>query len=259
MRIGSSSRVPATTDFLREVASQPNGDEHIKRLILKVCDPREYLSEPEKAAAVREHLNRVLEPDGLAIAVVGGKAHLTERLASGAIIDPFISKVAILDFDTVQTENRPCSGQPQGRPEDAACFLIVCRPVLIELRLPLPAKKDIDGLLRAVQEPLAWTWRGRCGRSCPAQSIRSQPSSAPCPWPCPATERLVLAWDFGESRRCTAALLCQLEIANAGAGADGATLRDGKRSAERVRDGHLLAYLLVYAFAVSNPKCNRAA
>ena len=28
----------------------------------------------------------------------------------------------------------------------------------------------------------------------------------------------------------------------------GLTLRDGKRSAERVRDGHLLAYLLVYAF-----------
>jgi hypothetical protein len=44
-------------------------------------------------------------------------------------------------------------------PEDAvtaACSLIeaVCRSILIELALPLPPKKDIDGLIRAVQEPL---------------------------------------------------------------------------------------------------------
>ena len=38
----------------------------------------------------------------------------------------------------------------------APCSLIgsVCRSILIELNLPLPATKDIDGLIRAVQEPL---------------------------------------------------------------------------------------------------------
>jgi hypothetical protein len=38
----------------------------------------------------------------------------------------------------------------------AACSLLesVCRSILLELGLPLPAKKDIDGLIRAVQEPL---------------------------------------------------------------------------------------------------------
>lgn len=65
MRLGISSRVPATTDFLRATAEQEGGVEYIKRVILKVCDPREYLSEPEKAGAVRDHLNRALEPDGL--------------------------------------------------------------------------------------------------------------------------------------------------------------------------------------------------
>lgn len=47
----------------------------------------------------------------------------------------------------------------QDDPEDAviaACSLIeaVCRSILIELGLPLPPRKDIDGLMRAVQEPL---------------------------------------------------------------------------------------------------------
>ena len=44
-------------------------------------------------------------------------------------------------------------------PEDAitaACSIVesVCRSILVELQLPLPAKRDIDGLVKAVQEPL---------------------------------------------------------------------------------------------------------
>jgi hypothetical protein len=59
MRIGSSSRVPATTDFLRQTAQHYDGqgDTYIARIIEKASDPREYLSDPEKAAAVREHLS----------------------------------------------------------------------------------------------------------------------------------------------------------------------------------------------------------
>ena len=159
MSIGASSRLPATTEALRQAARQGDGEERIKRVILKVCDPREYLSEPEKAAAVREHINRALEPDGLAVTVVGGKAHLTERVATGVIVEPFISKVATLDFDTVQIEIARALPSLQDDPEDAvtaACSLVeaVCRSILLELGMPLPAKKDIDGLLKAVQEPL---------------------------------------------------------------------------------------------------------
>jgi hypothetical protein len=160
MRIGFNSRVPATTNFLRETAGRwDDGDDCVKRVILKVCDPREYLSEPEKATAVREHINRALEPDGLAVVIVGGKAHLTERHATGMIVEPFIAKVATLDFDTVQIEIACALPNMNDDPEDAvtaACSLIeaLCRSILIELCLPLPPKKDIDGLIRAVQEPL---------------------------------------------------------------------------------------------------------
>ena len=73
--------------------------------------------------------------------------------------EPFIAKVATLDFDTVQIEIARALPNLNDDPEDAvtaACSLIeaVCRSILIELQLPLPPKKDIDGLIRAVQEPL---------------------------------------------------------------------------------------------------------
>lgn len=159
MRIGSSSRVPATTEFLRQMAAREDGDQLIKRILLKVCDPREYLTAPDKAAAVRDYLNRALEPDRLEVTVVGGAAHLVARQAAGLIVEPFLSKVEVLDFDTVQAEIARALANASDDPEDAvtaACSLVeaVCRSILAELRLPLPAKKDIDGLIRAVQGPL---------------------------------------------------------------------------------------------------------
>jgi len=161
MRIGASSRVPATTDFLRQTANHHDGQGgvYITRIIEKVCDTREYLTEPDKATAVREHLNKALGADELAVVIVGGKAVLTRRQSSGTIVEPFIQKVETLDFDTVQMEIARALPNLQDDPEDAvtaACSLIeaVCRSILIELGLPLPARKDIDGLIRAVQEPL---------------------------------------------------------------------------------------------------------
>jgi hypothetical protein len=84
---------------------------------------------------------------------------LTRRQSSGIIVEPFIQKVETLDFDTVQMEIARALPNLQDDPEDAvtaACSLIeaVCRSILIELALPLPPRKDIDGLIRAVQEPL---------------------------------------------------------------------------------------------------------
>ncbi|RVL64724.1 abortive infection family protein [Sinorhizobium meliloti] len=159
MRIGTSSRVPATIQFLRDLANDWDGDDPMKRVIVRVCDPREYLSAPEKAIAVRQHVNAALEADGLAVTIVSGKAHLVEHAGTGLIVEPFISKVEKLDFDTVQIEIARALPSLSADPEDAvtaACSLIeaVCRSILIELGLPLPPKRDIDGLVKAVQEPL---------------------------------------------------------------------------------------------------------
>lgn len=161
LRIGSLSRVPATTDFIRNLAASfdGKGDESIARIIERVCDPRDYLAEPDKGEAVRNHLNAALAADGLAVVVSGGKAVITERSSSGVLAEPFIKKVAHLDFDTVQRDVSRALANIEDDPEDAvtaACALIesVCRSILIELGLPLPQRLDIDGLVKAVQEPL---------------------------------------------------------------------------------------------------------
>jgi Abortive infection C-terminus len=101
----------------------------------------------------------VLQADGLAITIVNGKPQLTTKLLAGVVVSGFVQTAALLDFDTVQLDISRALDSAQDDPEDAvtaACSLIesVCRSILIELNLPLPAKKDIDGLIRAVQEPL---------------------------------------------------------------------------------------------------------
>lgn len=159
MRIGSAGRLGATTDALRLAASQWNGDELITRALLRVADPRDYLADESKGHAVIEHLNRVLEADGSAIAIVNGKAHLVPRDAVGVAVKTLTAKVRVLDLDTVELDIARALANTATDAEDAvtaACSLLesVCRSILIEVGLPLPAKKDIDGLIRAVQEPL---------------------------------------------------------------------------------------------------------
>jgi hypothetical protein len=160
MSIGSGSRVPTTTEVIRRAARGYDADENLTRLLLRVADPRDYLAEPEKRQAVLDHLNQVLEADGLAITIVNGKPRLTTRQLSGVVVTAFAQKAALLDFDTVQLDITRALTSAKDDPEDvvtAACSLIesVCRSILIELNLPLPPKKDIDGLIRAVQKPLS--------------------------------------------------------------------------------------------------------
>jgi hypothetical protein len=159
MRIGQGSRLPATTEALRSAARQHNGDELLIRALIRVADPRDYLADESKGHAVVDHLNRVLEADGFAIAIVNGKAHLVPRDAASAAVTAFTTKVRILDFDTVELDIARALANTANDAEDAvtaACSLLesVCRSILIELGLPLPPKKDVDGLIRAVQEPL---------------------------------------------------------------------------------------------------------
>ena len=160
MQIGSmKSRTDATTDALREAMNREDGDAVIARVITTVADPRQYIAEPEKGEAVIEHLNRALEADGFTVSIANGKAVLLNREAGSVTVSAIIAKTALLDFDTVQRDVERAQQSIKDDPEDAvtaACSLIesVCRSILIELGLPLPAKKDIEGLIKAVQEPL---------------------------------------------------------------------------------------------------------
>ncbi|QYO75596.1 abortive infection family protein [Devosia salina] len=74
-------------------------------------------------------------------------------------MDALASTVAVIDFDTVNHDIERALANSDTDPEDAvtaACSILesVCRSILVELSLPLPAQKDIQGLYKAVREPL---------------------------------------------------------------------------------------------------------
>jgi hypothetical protein len=156
---GSGSRLPILRDCLRWAVQQENGDDLIGRAIEKVADPRNHAREPEKTQAVLDHLNLHLAPDGFEVALLGGKAVLRKRGSGAAVVGAIAEKTATLDFGTVSRDLDRAIQNAEEDPEDAvtaACATLeaVCRSILVELDLDLPAKKDVSALVRAVQEPL---------------------------------------------------------------------------------------------------------
>lgn len=160
-RVGQlTSRVASLLGFLRTLASDdPDASTKLKRVIERVAEPDDYVLHPERQQAVISHLNRFLSRDGMEIVLQGGQPRLVEQGRSGAVVVAVAAKAATIDFDTVQRDIDRALKSADEDPEDAvtaACSIIesVCRSILVELQLELPAKKDIDGLVKAVQEPL---------------------------------------------------------------------------------------------------------
>jgi hypothetical protein len=156
---GEGSRLPMLRDCLNWAIWQENGDNLIGRAIEKVADPRNHTLEPEKTQAVLDHLNLHLTPDGFEVVVLGGRAALRKRGSGAAVVGAITEKTATLDFGTVSRDLDRAIQNAEEDPEDAvtaACATLeaVCRSILVELGLELPAKKDVSALVRAVQEPL---------------------------------------------------------------------------------------------------------
>lgn len=153
------SRVPELTDFLLDLRHQPGGHEALIRLVEQVADPREYRTAPDRCQRVIDHLNEAMDPDGLEVVLDGKRARVRAKGTAGAVVGSFAAKALTLDFDTVSREITRALDNAEHDPEDAvtaanAVLEAVCRSILVELGLELPARKDIDGLVRAVQEPL---------------------------------------------------------------------------------------------------------
>lgn len=155
-----SSRVASFLGFVRTLASDdPGAGAKLKRVIERAAEPDDYALQPERQQAVISHLNRFLARDGLEILLQGDQPRLAALGRSGAVVVAVAAKAATISFDTVQRDLERALKSADEDPEDAvtaACSTIesVCRSILIELQHDLPAKKDIDGLVRAVQEPL---------------------------------------------------------------------------------------------------------
>lgn len=156
---GEGSRLPALRGCLNWASRQANGRELITRAIEKVADPRNYSLEPDKTQSVIAHLNTHLAPDGFEVALLGGKAVLRTTGTGAAVVGAISEKTSTLDFGTVSRDLERAVQNAEHDPEDAvtaACSTLeaVCRSILVELSLPLPQKKDVSSLMKAVQEPL---------------------------------------------------------------------------------------------------------
>ncbi|MEP7222552.1 MAG: abortive infection family protein [Novosphingobium sp.] len=157
--LANRSRVPAVREFLDELSRETYGDDALISLVEKVADPRDYIGEPEKLKAVAGYLNTYLEFDGLGLVREGKTMRVRKIAVSCPVVDAFADKTIALNFEAVSAEVARALESAERDPPvavTAACVIIesVCRAILAELDLEAPSKRDVDGLLRAVQEPL---------------------------------------------------------------------------------------------------------
>lgn len=157
--VGQQSRLPALVNCLIAINNGPDAAKVLPRIIENAADPRDFVTEPERFTVVVDYLNLFLAPDGLELRPQGQKVVLALEGKSAVVIDHLATKVEVIDFDTVARDIKRALENCDSDPEDtvtAACSVVesVCRSVLIELGLELPAKQDITGLYKAVRDPL---------------------------------------------------------------------------------------------------------
>ena len=106
-----------------------------------------------------DHLNSYLVHVGYKLQQQGSASRLVKRGTSAPVITALSTALATIDFDTVQRDLDRALASAETDPEDAvtaACSVIesVCRSVLGELELHFLTQLDIQGLYKAVREPL---------------------------------------------------------------------------------------------------------
>lgn len=157
--LNSRARVPAITEFLHDLASTPDGIEVFKRLIVKSCDPRNFIGDNEGLQKLVEYLNNHLAFDDLMVAREGRNIQVLSISSLSDVAGELSNRQLPLSFSAVKEEVARGLATAETDPPaaiTAACVLIesVCRSILFELQIDPPSKRDIEGLLRAVQVPL---------------------------------------------------------------------------------------------------------
>ncbi|WP_287358942.1 abortive infection family protein [Mesorhizobium sp.] len=154
-----TSRVSETVRALMSAGMFPDADDIYENLLIKGVDPRDYVGHDDWHAEAMDYLNARLAFDDLRLERDGMHVRLVNLGRHAPIVSAFSAAIQALDLDTVQRDLQRALDSAERDPEDAvtaACSVVesVCRSILIESNLDLPAKQDISGLYRAVREPL---------------------------------------------------------------------------------------------------------
>ena len=132
----------------------------VDEAIQAVCDPRDYLDEPDTLTKVVDYLNQRLEYDGFQIRRDGKFHRLTPTNVEGLSVAAVRSEIALTDYQSVRRDfERALNAVAEDDPESAitsACSTIesVCKCILDEMNKPYPKKQDIRGLASEVGKHL---------------------------------------------------------------------------------------------------------
>ena len=156
--LAGGSRVPSVREALLIQNRTEEGQIAIKKLIEQVADPREYLHAREKGDAVVENLNQRLRPENCELRLIGSIYRLLP-LGIGSVADALKNAAEKVDFDSVKLDFDRAIEQADQDPEDAvtaACSTVesVFKCLLDEMGEQYPAKQDIGGLARAIEDHL---------------------------------------------------------------------------------------------------------
>jgi hypothetical protein len=157
--VGSNSRVPALVECLRQVNNGQNADDLMPAILESAADPRDFINDPDRHTGVLKVLNSALVYDGYELRIVAGGVRLMPLGRTAQVVVDLTARAVTIDFDSVNLDLERALSSVASDPEDAvtsACSTVesVCRSIILELKMDLPASKDIKGLYNAVKGPL---------------------------------------------------------------------------------------------------------
>jgi hypothetical protein len=156
--LGAGSRLPALAWALEQVTQRDDAAEVMTRIVEAAANPADF-QDPEHHQRVVDYLNVRLAADGMVLTKLDGRMRCVP-ISQGSHVTSHLSlAAAVFRFDTVQADLKRAIDSADQDPEDAvtaASSLLesLCRSILIEMGRPLPDRKDIATLYKAVREPL---------------------------------------------------------------------------------------------------------
>ncbi|MCE8418440.1 hypothetical protein LZ190_06920 [Rhodovulum sulfidophilum] len=96
------SRLPSLVQCLININNSFRPEDVLPRIIKAAADPRDFIHEPERHAAVLDYLNRALRFDGFEIQQKGGRMHLVEAGKGVPVLLELAGLSEVIDFDTVR-------------------------------------------------------------------------------------------------------------------------------------------------------------
>ena len=164
LSVGNGSRLPTLAAAIEDVVAR--GDvATLRNLIEAAANPADFVDEPGKADSVVDHLNQRLVFDQLALRKRGFKVELVDAQSNAPVVAALSCALVAIDFDTVTRDLERALANANSDPEDAvtsACSVVesVCRSIIAELGIEMPAKRDIQNLFRTVRDHLGLDPKG---------------------------------------------------------------------------------------------------